>query len=392
MFLAAWGAGGYWLGQRGAAFERASRSALLIEPKNLDFGRVWAEEAFVWPITLANRSDKPVRVGRFAASCDCTRIEPASLVLAPHSSGTVRLTIDLRRQRADDSWERDFAIRLRAHYALEGMIPKEQVWVVRGRVRDVVRYDPFALRFGEGLVVGSRFQRKSWRLACHPAVRELAARCEPAAADVELAWPKGSSGSIQLALQPRPDLPVGNHSFHVVLSGSDERGSPLPETRLPVSLRVVHDVAIEPPHLTFALVPADQPAARTVQLRSRTGRPFEVVQVRSADGVLQVLPELPANAPAGTTEQRFRVRLEATRSEAGSVPVTFVVQSESRQRAELPLEVSWVNGPAADASRGPSGPGSSRTPARRSHFDTAAGSQQDASAEHQSRVPAEENR
>ena len=68
---------------------------LSIEAGALDFGAVWEQPAYRHSFTVANPTDRPIRVADFQTGCGCTTVEPRSFTVEPGATQTLTATLNL---------------------------------------------------------------------------------------------------------------------------------------------------------------------------------------------------------------------------------------------------------------------------------------------------------
>lgn len=105
---------------------------------SLNFGETWETTSFPWQVQLRNDGTEEVAAS-LAASCRCTSVSPAQLVLAPGEQQNVNLAFDLTSgdQR---SAERQFGVQLTARDNSTGRIIN--TWPLRGTVKAVLAVSP----------------------------------------------------------------------------------------------------------------------------------------------------------------------------------------------------------------------------------------------------------
>jgi hypothetical protein len=139
----------------------------------------------------------------------------------------------------------------------------------------------------------------------------------------------------RLTIVPKPDLSAGKHEFVITLSGVSPEGRPLPLGYLPAVVDVLPPVAVSPPFVPFGLLTLGQSERRELTLRSRTSRPFEVVDVRVPD-------DSGLTVTRGDAGDRFTLAQRAVAPGSQRHSVTFVVRvGGDDEPAELPVQVAY---------------------------------------------------
>jgi hypothetical protein len=292
ILLTACGLGAYWAATRSAT-PSLPHAGLVVKEADLNFGEVWEDAHFHWTIPITNESSQVLQVIDFSTSCICSNVEPRSLVLSPGESKDIRVTIDLTRDPLSQ-----FSRQVTREVA-EKVTPKIQgaavdqplPWTIRGRAKKAFTVEPRELTFGEILVQGQPPESRELLLESLIPLKTLVANCDPPhLAAVTLEPHPDEDHTYSLLIQPQPNLPEGELNFTVSLEGITETGEPLPVYRVPVDGRVLPDIQISPPDILFGACTLGDTVAETIVLRSWSGKPFIVKQIRGIKDDLTIRP------------------------------------------------------------------------------------------------------
>jgi hypothetical protein len=303
--------GGLYLGND-FLVERPYNAGLHVDPKFLDFGEVWAEKEFKWRIPIENRSDRPVGIASFTASCQCSQIEPDTLTIEPGSTAEVVATIDLTVGRDADPPEprRKFTIAIHPIVAVATSRPPG--FVLNGVAKDPFTVSPREVDLGEILsrAVGepktirlkSTIPLASVEALPHPDMtievrsegetrrqgdketREGEAPAEPASNDLTIR-PADDPTEYLLTVTPSDQIPLGKVDRTILLTATDQAGNKLPDFPVKVIGEVVFDVAVEPREVYAGMIEMGDTYETILTLHSRTGSRFALVPVEQESGV-----------------------------------------------------------------------------------------------------------
>jgi hypothetical protein len=213
----------------------------------LDFGEAWEQQRFSWTITVANPTDAPVTVDRFAADCGCVAADRTALTVPPRGQANVKFNIDLRDKPGVVSQPRRAFRVMISPVVSSAMTPV--VWYLQGVVKKAVVADPPVLDFGESLVSGEPFAARSVRVAALAPIGGLQAEVEPAS--LGTATVQHQQNEYYVELSPSPHFPVGPIRAEIRLTPTAPGGDLLPAIVVPVIGLVVQSVAAEPPSILF---------------------------------------------------------------------------------------------------------------------------------------------
>lgn len=297
-------------------------SQLQVDPTCENFGTVWEQSDFRWRLKIHNSTRNEIKIARFITSCNCAAVEPESLALPPGKWTEVLVKLDLRSFNEETATDgaQEFATQIIP--VLKGTKPPHPAWIVRGEVRRAFRVQPRFLTFGEALVEGEPFPSGMIRVVPLANVSNFDAKStDPQVASVEVETTTEPCGYL-IRVCPDPSVSAGLYRFHVAVTANSESCNSTVRASIPVVVRVLPDLQIVPPSLSFGILQSDECIEETIVLRSRTGKAFELVgiEVQEGEGVF-VEPLMHSEAEAS-----FRVRQVGVAPRSQNSVVRFIVE------------------------------------------------------------------
>ncbi len=313
-----------------------TESGLSVTSESLDFGDVWAQEAFVWSLPLYNETSSDIEITDFDVSCHCTSISPNSLIVPAYGEALVHVTMDLRPMFSEQAMQSDrpFAVLIAARTA--GRSRSDFGWNLEGRIRNAVLVSPIKVDFQDRLVRGSPFSPATVELTCHPDCMGVTAECDSSIAKVNL-MPRAGMTDFQLEIIPNAELTAGEHEFDVSLTPQSADGEEIPDMRIPVICRVWHDVEVVPRQIALGAQNSGESVDATAFLRSRTGKRFVVEDVIAPDNDITVTPSIDSDAG-----QLFRIVCPSVQPGLQNQQVRFIVsQQHEDEKFDVSLSVVY---------------------------------------------------
>lgn len=318
--------------------EKPDNGGLFIEPNRLDFGEAWEQQALPLVLPIENKGTTTVHVAHFTTSCLCTNIEPTSLTIPPGGLREVRLVIDLTkrcRSEADKSL-RDFRLQLIPH--LESSGPGRAAgWVLSGRVRSPLHFDPALLDVGEVSVLAQPMGATRTLVTTHVPLANLEVSRQSARWDVQVKPVGEGRSQFEVLVTPAQRLPLGEIKFDLALVPVRATGERLPEQTVTVLGQVVADVKPSLPVIPLGALRVGRTAGEILSLHSRTSRPFDVLGVAVEGSGLSVEPVQRPGIDAPT----YRVRQQVERSGEQSGKVVFRVRPQQGDVTEVSIPVVY---------------------------------------------------
>jgi hypothetical protein len=320
-------AAGVWLGWPSGEGTAAALT-LAIPAEALRLGEVWAQSDFRVSLPLRNDSDREIEVVHLGcAPCGCCKFAPPTLVIPPREERQIAVTIDLspRNERESQSAVRDY--RLNVVVAARGNGPP-WTWELSGKVRSVLAFSPARTDFAQSLIQGVPPPAREIAIRAHVPLAALALECDDARLAAYLERDAGDPRGYRLTVQPQEPLREGALDVSVVLKPVAESGAPLPPVTYQVVGDVLGNVRAFPASVAFGPRALGEAAEQIVTLRSHTGEPFELVDVRCSSPDVRILPvEDVSDRSVSKATRDYRVRLTCATSGG------FAAQAELAIRA-----------------------------------------------------------
>jgi hypothetical protein len=336
---------GAWLARsdRGRLPSPDTNPSVVIRPHQLDFGGVWEQDQFVWPVEVENVTDRPQAVVSVSGSCACQTFEPRAFTLPPHGKQRVAVSLNLRQTESPNSaGETPFRVAIWAQVAGER---KQLDWVLSGRVRQAVRV-PQRLDLGRVSDLAPAKAAFTFGVPAYVPLGGLTVKSMGPAVEVESKHLYvGDRVHFNVTVTPNRGLPAGAHESNLVLTPHDPDGKPLPPKTVVARLTLGPDVQATPDLIYTGHREPGDTHAETITLHSVSGRTMTVTKAEAVGPGLTVTPL--ANADGLTTfavEQvnqsagqeaaaKFVVTLNTGETVALSVPVISAVPSVPRPEA-----------------------------------------------------------
>lgn len=331
LIVAALGAGIWTKSLRPAASpvlkQENPTSVLHFDPQSLSFGEVWEEREYMHSVRVENRGPEKIQVEEVScASCkgNALAIKPDRFELAPGSSQTIQVTLNLSLGGSRQSDAHLFAIPLRLIYSTAASSPGNTGHAF-GEIKGTVK--PF-LATQQVWNLGTRL-RASGPFECRYEVEALIPLGD---LEVELLPP--SELELSFSVNRRPDKPNSIHIIarsgspaksgllraEVVLRAKTVDGISLPPKRVPIEMDVTdRDIRVSPPELYFVGAKVGSTVESLVTVSSLSGREFSVQKAEPTGMGLEV--------SAGGNPKEFRVSQQVTRAGLISGVVSFTAQT-----------------------------------------------------------------
>jgi hypothetical protein len=256
----------YWVGAQSTR-KQISTDGLFVSERDLAFGEVWEQKAFVWTLPVHNSSGTDVTISGFGASCTCVSIEPHSLVIPAGTSRQIKLTLDLTRRPRGQRPTRSRTFTARVVPRIVSSNTAQQAgWTLEGQIRTAFTGLPTLLAFDKPLVKGDAYEPLSTTLRADDSVSNVQARCEPPIASVTVRRAGTSGHEFMLEATPHPAVEAGLFKCDIVIQPLREAGEPLPSTLLPVQGIILSPIQVHPPSLFLGPKPVgitDAESSRT---------------------------------------------------------------------------------------------------------------------------------
>jgi hypothetical protein len=325
------------LSSRSAGGQQAT--GLYVDPHVLDVGEVWEDSHLSRVLRIENRSGKDVSIERFYHSCDCTEIEPGSLVVPAGESREIRLTIDLMRQRiggaANGEGVQEFATTIAAVVPGSGNEKASEEWLVRGRVKMAVQFEQPVVDFGTHSEREQPLPAKRTPVKTFTDLEALSVHGNPAGFPVRVTRRRDDPSRFDLEIVPKADLPVGEHRFDLLVEPIREGGKPLPAKKLPVKAWLAPDLQASPPEIVLGAVPIGESREATFTIGSLTGQAFAVEGWSCRSDRVAVQAEA---APTGIPTYRVKwLRVSAVGEQRADIQFRTTVGGKAGRAVTVPV-------------------------------------------------------
>lgn len=309
---------------------------LAVAPADLDFGDAWEQAEFHWQIPVKNASRQSLTLKDVQARCDCTSIEPRKLVIAPGEVKTLKLQIDLTRER----WKSGESLRAfeMPITASIGESRQTLAWKLTGTVRrNPMQLSTDLLDLQEvSSDAASAGGRVSLDLPPESSLQNLRAEClPPGAGSVELT-PLEEAGRYELHVVPAATLPAGKFSFRVRITGSEPGAQFGPSRDLAVIGEIRRPVVSTPTGLEFGAIMLGKTSGDVITFTPFDPAPFQIRIVRTSGPEVTAEAESPSSD--GTVPVTCRVHQAAGDAGAqhGWVEFEILVANREPERVVIP--------------------------------------------------------
>jgi hypothetical protein len=328
----------YWFPLPGRSNARAPEK-LVIPSSCLDFGEVWENKGFDWPLVVQNPTSEDVGIREFGFSCSCTGIEPKALNIPAGESREIRLTIDLRaRKEADVTAEpRSFDVTIYPQLGEKGTKSSGLAWTIRGRVRSAIRLEQLFVDLGRHSEASQPLPAQEMLVTTFVPLHRLIATTDSPDLQVSVAPKAETPGQFRVVILPKT-FEIGAIDAKITLVPQQTEHQALLGKTLTVRGRIVNDIEVSPPSAAFGARSVGEVVEETVSLHSLTGRHFEVTRT-SVDGDGLIVDRA---ARDEASEPRFLLRQRIAKKGEQTGRVTIAVHAADAKETQVVLEVSYL--------------------------------------------------
>jgi len=315
--------GGLAVAWRRGRGNQVANVGLLVPPKALDLGEVWARSDHGYILPITNSNSYPVKIESISASCVCTAIEPQSLVIGPGQKAEVRLTIDLASQIFEARTsvpQKDFSVQVVATVDRSDKTEYAR-WQIRGKIRNAVGLSTPLVDLQDRMVRGSPWPTISCPIIFFEPLFDLRVDCDARYAQVAVKDMSENKRTCTLCLTLNADLPVGPLEFPVYLSPVIA-GHKLPPVRAIVKGTVVDDIYATPQGFALGILREGQHLEAEVVMASRQGRAFEIKKIETSAPTFRA-----ALDGGGDSTEAPRIRLTSESLPPGKVLASVTVSA-----------------------------------------------------------------
>jgi hypothetical protein len=180
---------------------------------SLDFGEVWEDSQFIWPLKIENRTAEVAIFDEFKLSCSCLSVSPASLTIPPGGTQELQLTIDLSTKAQNsqsahqDAMNFDVGVQpvIRGEYGPKLPSP----WIIKGKVKQIIQFDQPVVDFGRHSDRSAIAPRRVKVISQVPLEGLSSKPTQDGAFRVEIDAAGANSNHYELAITPPPRKSTG---------------------------------------------------------------------------------------------------------------------------------------------------------------------------------------
>ncbi len=304
--------------------------ALSVDAASPDFGDALETEQFLWSLVIRNLGSVDRVVESLDGSCACLSVSPRAFSLAPGQSLRVDLKLHLSNRCTSES--ENFSVTLWPKIQGRSEMPN---WVLRGRVRTVLRPEVNVLQLGNESIRQPQIER-TVKIAGLPGIERI--ECAAGAHWAALVT-KDSPGLFVLTLRARLPFQPRQISDTIRLKAFDAADQALPERALSITGEFVRDVVPYPRAAYFGSLGVGEAKEEEVRFSSLTGRGFRIVGVRNTSA------DLPIGVSCRGTEGsdlRYVVRLAADRAGECATALDFQVEEADGTNYVVTVPVRYL--------------------------------------------------
>jgi hypothetical protein len=311
--------------------EQLANRGLVVLDRDLDFGEVWEQNRFRWTIPIQNTTSHAIEIDDIRTSCNCTSVEPNSLVVPGNGTVELHLTIDLATadELATKPSASPFSISVLPR--VRGFETSGDVWIVKGTVRKLFSsITPSVFDYGEQSVFED-WPTKTSVVRCERFVNKVVVACDPQLATVSVRPLQNDPHTFEVSVTPSRRERSGDVDFPVLLQAIGMDGTQFSGRSIRLFGRVVADVLSEPSEVRFTPAAVGTVLEDSVFFSSRKQRSFRVVSATSDDD----------NTTISTQEEQsagncvFRIKHRISKVGESWSSVRFAVTSDDAPAQQL---------------------------------------------------------
>ncbi len=319
-------------------------TVLELDSGSYDFGTVWEQDGFEWPITIRNRSEKEVQIKKFLTSCRCTEVEPTSINVPGDSEVKVTLKLNLRQYAMDvdalvKTKSSDFSVSVSPQFDNSiNTLPIK--WMVKGSVKKALSNIPREIELGSISEKSRQYVQHEFEVDKSKDVSSLSVSSTSSLVSAEVI--SQSDSRVRIYLQTDlSDTEVLN--TELILNAKTQKGIELPAIKIPVSGHIVQDIESVPPRALLGIITKGRPKEKEVLLKSRSGHSFKIQYIKCDDPNIKVTrvnsSQLDSNESAA---YRIKVSPVQTHKSPSKVMFTVFSRENSSEVSVIPLEVIYM--------------------------------------------------
>jgi hypothetical protein len=248
---------------------------LIVKETALNFGEATEQQSFAWDIPIYNSSSSELQIIDITSSCECTSIQPRSLVISAKSTELLHLHLDLTSKGPTEtnSATRPFSAEIIIHLGSEGSRSEQEIrWQVHGSVRKIISFNPSIIDFGDGLHLGAIHPTRTVAVTAHFPIENIEAQSSSPQFSTHITKDSRMTSQFLLHVTPSNDLPLGPFNADIQIKPVLHDGNPLSTSTLLARGSIVSDLQFLPSTLPFGRAPIGTTLSATVLVRSKSGR------------------------------------------------------------------------------------------------------------------------
>jgi hypothetical protein len=187
---------------------------LHIAPGSLALGELWEEPSRTIVLKVENRGSREVHVVDFAASCDCTNIEPRLFSLGPGQFQAIRVTLNLTHRLPYQHGLESRPLSVRLTPAVKGAKSPSPSWEITAAIRSRISFANQLLHFDDKCVQYGPPASRKIRATAHVPIRALELVAEPTIAALRVEQ-RGHSQDYDVIVTPSSSIPIGPFQFQI---------------------------------------------------------------------------------------------------------------------------------------------------------------------------------
>ncbi|MGL4551379.1 MAG: DUF1573 domain-containing protein [Gemmataceae bacterium] len=264
--------------------ETGSQPVLVVAKGSLDFGEVWEDDAFRWTVRIDNPGPHDVQIDDFRTNCNCTSIEPRTVVVPRGGGADVRLVLDLTSTRSATAAQSVQLFVASIAPVIRGQADdRPEWWTIRGRVRKLIGERVTKIDFGHHSELAQPLAPQKQMIHSLAPLRRLDASEPTGRFGVAVVATDEIGHRFEIEVNPLKAFAAGPLEGEVSLRLVAKDGRPLPARRVLLRGRIVPDIEASPPVIVLGVHEVGTVVDDTFSLRSLTGRRFRVTRL-TAEG------------------------------------------------------------------------------------------------------------
>jgi hypothetical protein len=220
---------------------------------------------------------------------------------------------------------------------VEGVPFPQEGWIIKGKVRKALFFDPPFLQFGGDLVPGLPFAFEKVSTTALAPLQGVDVECVPPLAETRIKSLGGNPEKYEIQVKPLPSLPPGTFRFDVLVKPLDATGTALPPIMVPAEGRVREEVEATPSTIYLGVKKIGTSCVETVVLHSPNGKPFEIEKIESSSSSVHVEP----CSAAGLDGKAFRIIQQVSEEGPHANLVTFAIRIARQATLQVSLRVDY---------------------------------------------------